>query len=227
VISSVSTTDIAYLLKQLGYKRTVTQYSSNSAYSVCSFLGRALTVNYNGNSTVITLMYKQEPGIVAENLTTTQVNALEAKNCNVFVAYNNNTSIIEQGKVASGDFIDTITGTDWMAVTIMTAVYNLLYTSPTKIPQTDAGSNLITTTIETVCSQGVANGLLAPGVWNSAGFGQLHQGDFLPKGFYVYAPPVASQTQADREARKSVPFQIAAKLAGAVHTVDITINISR
>lgn len=227
VLSAVSTSDIAYLLAQLRYKRSIPQYSSSNAYSVSSLLGRALTVDYNGNSTVIDLMYKQEPGIVAENLTATQVDALDDKHCNVFVGYNNNTAIIQPGDTSSGDPIDIITGTDWLAVTIMTALYNLLYTSPTKIPQTDAGTNLLVTTAKAVCSQAVTNGLLAPGVWNSAGFGTLKQGDFIPSGFYIYAPPVALQLQADREARKSVPIQIAAKLAGAVRTVDVSITVNR
>lgn len=226
-LSAGSTTDIAYLIDALRYKKTFTQYSSSNAYSVCSLLGRALTVDYNGNATVIDLMYKQEPGIVAESLTATQMNALIAKNCNVFVAYNNNTAIIQPGNAGSGDPIDIITGTDWLAVTIMTALYNLLYTSPTKIPQTDAGTNLLVTTAKAVCSQAVTNGLLAPGVWNSAGFGTLKQGDLVASGFYIYAPPVALQLQADREARKSVPIQIAAKLAGAVRTVDVSITVNR
>lgn len=227
VLSSVSTSDIAYQMDALGYKRTMVQYSSNNEYAVASLFGKALSVDYNGNNTVITLMYKQEPGIVAETLTSTQLSALEGKNCNVFVAYNNDTAIIEQGRMSSGNFIDELTGTDWLALTIQTALYNLLYTTTTKIPQTDAGMHLLVTTIEATCSQAVVNGLLAPGVWNSNGFGQLHSGDFLPKGFYVYAPPVASQTQADREARRSVPIQVAAKLAGAVHTVDVTVTVNR
>lgn len=227
VYSSVSTTDIAYLLDAAGYNRTVTQYSSSTPYSVCSLLGRILTTNYNANNSVITLMYKQEPGIVPEQLNVSQVNALEAKSCNVFVAYNNSTAIIEQGKVASGDFLDTIIGTDWLALNIQTDLYNLLYTSTTKIPQTDAGNNILATAIENRCSQGVANGLLAPGVWQSNGFGALNQNDYLAKGFYVYAPPISTQSAADRAARKSVAFQVAAKLAGAIHTVDVTINVNR
>jgi len=226
-LSAVSTTDIAYVLKQLGYKRTVTQYSSSNAYSVCSLLGRILTTNYNANNTVITLMYKQEPGIVPEYLNSTQITALEAKNANVFVAYNNNTAIIEKGVVANGDFLDIITGTDWLALSIQNEVFNLLYTANTKIPQTDSGTQLICTTVEAVCSQGVTNGLLAPGLWSSGGFGALNQGDYLPKGFYVYAAPVATQFAADRAARKSVPIQVAAKLAGAIHTVDILVNVNR
>ena len=227
VLVSSSTTDIAYQTKQLAYKRTVVQYSSSNAYAVCSLLGRILTVDYTGNNTVITLMYKQEPGIVPETVNSSQITNLEAKNCNIFVQYNNNTAIIEKGTVASGEFLDVITGTDWLALTIQNEVYNLLYQSPTKIPQTDSGHALIATQMSKVLSQSVANGLVAPGVWDSAGFGTLKQGDFLPTGYYVYAAPVSTQGTANRSARKSMPFQIAVKLAGAIHTVSITINVNR
>lgn len=227
VKSAVSTTDIAYLLDALGYRRTTVSYSSTNAYSVASLYGRALTVDYNGQNTVITLMYKQEPGIVAENLTDTEINAIEAKNANSFVSYQNDTAIIEPGVMSSGDYIDEVTGTDWLAVTIMTAIYNLLYTATTKIPQTDDGVHLLATTIESVCSQGVNNGLIAPGVWSSQGFGTLKSGDFMPKGFYVYAQPVATQNPADRAARKAPTIQVAVKLAGAVHKSDVIINVNR
>jgi len=170
-------------------------------------------------------MFKQEPGIVAEVLTPSQASALNANNYNYFAAFNNNTNIIVNGKVASGQFIDTIWGCDWLANEVQTNVYNLLYGS-LKIPQTDAGNNQIATAIEAACQQGVNNGLMAPGVWNAAGFGQLVQGQFLQKGYYVYQPPIAQQAQADRAARKSVPFQVAAKLAGAVHSVNVVINVN-
>jgi hypothetical protein len=227
VLVATDTTNIAYQLSQLLYKRTVTQYSSTSPYSVASLLGRILTVDFTANSSVITLMYKQEPGIVAETLTPSQVNALEAFNANVFVAYNNNTAIIEPGKVASGDFLDTIIGTDWLATTILADLYNLLYTSPTKVPQTDAGMHLLVTTIENRCVQGVNNGLIAAGTWNTAGFGSLKQGDYMEKGYYVFAPLLSSQNPTDRGARKSVPIQVAVKLAGAVHFVNVSITINR
>jgi hypothetical protein len=224
---STDTANIAYQLAQLKYKKTLVQYSSSSTFAACSLLGRAITTNFNGNNTVITLMFKQEPGIAAESINQTQANALAANKCNAFVNYNNGTSIIQNGVVCSGDFIDVITGTDWLAVDIQTNVYNLLYTSSTKIPQTDSGVHLIVTTIESRCSQAVTNGLLAPGVWSSGGFGLLNQGDFLQKGFYVYANPLSSQSTSDRAARKAPPIQIAAKLAGAVHSVDIQINVNR
>lgn len=227
VLTSTSTTDIAYLLSIMNLNRTIVHYSSTNVNAVASLAAKSLTINYNGNNTVIDDMYKQEPGIIAETINATQVTALEAKNCNVFLQYNNNTAIIEPGNNVSGVPIDIITGTDWLALTIQTAVYNLLYLTATKIPQTDAGNHTILTTIESVLSQAVTNGLLAPGVWTTGGFGAINQGDFLPKGFYVYAPPVASQLTADRSARKSVLFQIAAKLAGAIRTVSVMINVNR
>lgn len=226
VLTPGDSSSIASQLQAAKYTRTAVQYSLSSAYAVVSLLARILTTDYTGNNTVITLMYKQEPGIVAETLTTTQISALEAKNCNVFASYNNNTAIIEPGVSSSGDFIDSIIGALALGITIQTAIYNVLYTSTTKIPQTDAGTHLITSAIADVCAQFVADGLLAPGQWNSQGFGTLNQGDQMPNGFYIYAPPVSTQTEAVRATRVSVPIQIAAKLAGAVHTANVTITVN-
>lgn len=226
VPDSTHTDDIASLLSAAGYLRAFCQFSEN-AYAVASFFGRAFTVDFNANNTTITMMYKQEPGIAPEGLSTSQADTLQAKRCNVFVQYNNSTAIIEYGVMSGPAYFDEIHGLDWLRDQIQTDVYNLLYTSPTKIPQTDPGTHQITTAVEAACDAGVNNGLIAPGVWNSAGFGQLKQGDLLSKGYYVYAPPVATQAQANREARKSVPIQVAVKLAGAIHTVDITVLVNR
>lgn len=226
VLDSAVTNDIASQLKAANYRRTLTQYSANP-YAIASFFGRAFTVNFRGNNTTITLMYKQEPGVVAEDLTATQANTLISKRCNFFVKYNNNTAILQNGVMAGPYFFDEIHGTDWLRDQIQTNVYNVLYTSPTKVPQTDAGIHLLVTAVEAACAAAVNNGLLAPGKWNSGGFGQLQAGDFLPKGYYVYAPPVALQAPADRAARMSPPIQVAAKLAGAVHSVDVIVNVNR
>jgi hypothetical protein len=227
VLVSTNTTNVAYLLQQLGYSRSIVQYSSTSLYAVASLFAEALTVNYNGNNTAITLAYKQEPGVTAENLNQTQYAALTGFNANAFLAVNNATNILQPGVVSNGTYIDIMTGTDWLALAIQTAVYNLLYTTTTKVPQTDAGTNLILTTIESILSQAVTNGLLAPGTWYAGGFGQIVYGQYLPKGFYVYAPPISSQSEATRATRASVPIQIAAKLAGAIQSVSVAISVNQ
>lgn len=226
-LSSTSTTDLAAQLHALSYKRTFTQYSSSNAYAVTSIFGRAFTVNFQGSNTTLTIKFKIEPGVVAENLSSSQAQALASKKCNVFVAYNNDTSIIQEGTMVNGYFFDEVHGTDWLQNDVQTAVYNLLYTSPTKIPQTDAGVNQICATIAQRMDQAVRNGLVAPGVWNAPGFGSINQGDTLESGYYIYAPPVATQSQADREARKAPVIQCAIKLAGAIHFVNVIIDVNR
>lgn len=226
-LDSTVTTDLASRFKAAKFKYSFTQFSSKTPYAGVSLFGRLLTTNFNANNTTITLMWKQEPGIEAETLSTSQANALQAKNCNVFVNYSNDTAIVQNGVTPSGIFIDSVYNSIWFQNRIQTDVYNLLYQSPTKIPQTDAGNALIAAALESGCAAAVNNGYLGPGVWNSAGFGALKQGDTLSKGYYVYTPPIATQAQSDREARKSVPFQIAAKEAGAIHSVDILVNVNR
>lgn len=226
-LSSAVTSDLGSELKALNYNQSMTQYSSSSLYAIASLFGRAFSVNFQSNSSTITLMYKQEPGIVAENLTESQASVLKSKNINVFVAYVNGTMIIQYGVVASGEFIDTIQGVDWLQNAIQTEVYNLLYTSTTKIPQTDAGVNQLVNAISAACQQGVANGLIGPGTWNASGFGQLVQGQYLNTGYYIYATPLALQSEADRAARIAPPIQVAVKLAGAIQLVNIQLNVNQ
>lgn len=138
-VNTTSTTDLAYKLKTAKYSRTFVQYSTSSKYAALSAFGRAFTVNFNGSNTTITLKFKQEPGITYETLTTNQAAALDAKNCNVYVYYENDTAILQQGVMSSGDFFDERHGLDWLQNYVQTNLYNLLYTSTTKVPQTDAG----------------------------------------------------------------------------------------
>lgn len=226
VLSSTVDNDLASRLKALSRLRSFSQYSKNK-YAVCSAVGRAFTVNFNANRSTITLKFKQEPGVVAEGLKETQATALAKKNCNVFVNYDNDTAILQEGVMANGAFFDEVHGLDWLQNAIQTECYNLLYQSKTKIPQTDAGVNQIVTTIGKVLNEGVNNGLIAPGVWNADGFGQLDRGDYLPTGWYIYAQPVDDQPQSEREQRKAPPIQVAVKLAGAIHFVDVQIDVNR
>ncbi|MGA9607002.1 MAG: DUF3383 family protein [Rouxiella badensis] len=227
VLDSTSTTDIAAQMKAAAYGRTFGQYSSSSRYAAISAFGRAFTVDFTGSNTTITLKFKTEPGITYETLTEPQADALEAKNCNVYVLYNNDTAILEQGVMANGDFFDERHGLDWLQNAVQTADYNTLYTSTTKIPQTDAGTTTRMANIELELEQAVTNGLFAPGKWTGGPIGQLNTGDSLTKGYYIYADTVDNQSQADREKRKGVAIQVAGKLAGAVHYGSVAITVVR
>jgi hypothetical protein len=224
---ATSTTDLAYQLSQLSITKGALQYSSSSPYAIASLLGRVLTTDYTQNNSVITLMYKQEPGIAAEYLNRTQLSAMLAKNCNAVVAYQGGALIIQPGTTCStNQYIDAVIGLDNLAIDVQLAIFNLLYTSATKVPQTDAGMNQIVGAAEGVLLKYNADGLLGPGTWTQAGFGKLKSGDYLDKGYYVYCPPLSQQSQSDRSARLAGPVKIAVKMAGAIHSVNATIIVN-
>jgi hypothetical protein len=197
----------------------------------------AATVNFNASQSTITLAYKQAPGLTAAYLTETQFATLQGKGGNVNIAVDNGAVMIWPGQMSdskwlagtkiNGTWFDEIHNCDWFLNAVQTDVFNALYTTPTKIPQTDAGSNIIATVIAKTCHKTVNNGMAAPGVWTGPMIGTLETGDYMPTGWMVYYPPISTQSDADRATRVSVPFQVAIKLAGAVHSVDLAVTVNR
>ena len=227
VMDSADVANIAIDLEALAYKRTFLLYSGSNAYAAVSACAREFSVNFNANKSTITLMYKTMPGVTAEVITESQAQTLKARKCSVFVEYVNDTAIIQYAAMASGHFIDEIHGLAWLKDAVQNAVYNLLYQSKTKIPQTDAGQNQIVGVISGVLREAVNNGLIAAGQWNADGFGQLSRGDYLENGFYIFTQPMALQDQSIREQRIAPPIQVAIKLAGAIQECDIIIDVNR
>ena len=226
VLSAIVTNDLASRMKDGAYKHSFNQYSSN-AYAIASFFGRAFSVNFAANRSTITLMYKQEPGVTGEELTENEATVLKDKRCNVFVNYVNDTIIIQYGVMSGPAYFDEIHGLDWFQDAVQNACFNVLYQSKTKVPQTDAGVNQLTNAIAGVCEEAVNNGLVAPGIWNADGFGELEPGQYLKTGYYIFATPIALQSQSDRETRVAPPIQTAIKLAGAIQELDVIVDVNR
>jgi hypothetical protein len=227
-LNPTSTSDLPYLLQQSGFTRTCSQYSSSNPYAIFSFFGRNATINYaNGNNVAITMKFQSEPGTTPELLTETQAAALNAKNCNVFVTYQNGLSIVQQGVMASGLFFDVRQGVDWLQNQAQSDLFNAFVQAGSKIPQTDQGMNVLTTTLAGTLARGVNNGLIAPGTWNTAGFGALSEGQYLSSGYYIYTPPMSSQSEATRVTRVAPLMQAAVKWAGAIHFADVAISVNQ
>jgi hypothetical protein len=225
-VTTPDTSSIGYFTKLAGYRRTAVQYSTTNPFAIFSMFAYACTVDFTGSNTAITLMWKQEPGVDPEFLGSSQADQLNFNNYNYNAEFNNGIAIIVNGITSSGFYIDVVWGCDWFANNIQVNLFNLLLDTP-KIPQTDAGVHLLVTTTESSCIQGVTNGLLAPGLWTGPPFGALKTNQQLTKGWYVYAPPVATQPPAIRVTRVSPLIQVAAKLAGAVQTVDVLVNVNQ
>jgi hypothetical protein len=227
VLDPLSVDDLASQLNLFGYNKTAVQYSTTNPYAICSFLARILVTRWRGQNTTITLMYKRQPGVRPENISNHQADVLQDKHCNVYTGVANGANIIQYGTAASGEFVDTMVGADALALDIQNSLFNTLYTTNTKVPQTDFGMGILTTAVDAVCALYVRNGYLGPGVWNAPGFGPLEQGDLMALGYFIYAPSVGDQDLADRAARIAPLIQVAAKTAGAIHTTDVLIYVNQ
>ncbi|PWT77526.1 MAG: hypothetical protein C5B60_02515 [Chloroflexi bacterium] len=221
-----TTDDIGYILSSYGYHKTAVQFSRTTGYAIMSYLARILTTRWAGSNTTITQKFKQQPGVVPENISTQQANVLDRKRVNVFTTYSNGARMVQEGRSSSGEFTDVIIGSDALALEIQGRLFNVLYQAP-KVPQTDAGMQLLVNGAAAACSMYAANGHLASGTWNAMGFGNLSYGDPVPDGFYIYVPSMLTQDQAERQRRRAPLMQVAAKIAGAVHFADVLVWVNQ
>lgn len=226
VQDSAQTNDIATFAKSNLYRRSFGIWDDNDAYAVVSAMARAFVVNFNEQNSTLTLKFKTLPGNTPVSITESQRLALTGKNINYY-SYFGDSAMLAEGVMGSGTFFDEVHGLDWLQNAIETNVFGYLYTRTTKVVQTDKGVASIVQQVEKALQQGVNNGLLAAGTWNGMDLGEVKSGDFLPKGFYTYAQPVADQNLSDRQARKAPPIQVIAKGAGAIHFVDISVTFER
>lgn len=199
----------------------------NSRIFAAAYLSRALAVNYSGQNTTLTMNLKTLAGITADtNISETILSQCATAGVDCYPSVEGLAKVMSYRH--AGLYFDQITNQIWLVNTVQREVFNVLATTSTKIPQTDAGLEIITKAIRQVCNYGVRNGFIAPGTWNSNDtFGDLD--DFYRNitefGYYIYHQPVSEQLQSEREARKAPVFQIAAKEAGAVHSANILIYI--
>lgn len=227
VLDGASTTDIASTLQASAYTHTFLQYSSTHDYAAASAMARALQVDFNGTNTTITLMFKQEPGVVPENLTSTQYGVLDTKKVNYLATVSNGFIQIFNGVTPSGRFFDEIMNLDWFTSDAQNELFTAMATPATKVPQTDKGAQRLVAAISNTCEKANKNGFIGQGTWANDGFGTLENGDILTKGYYVYIDPVASQSSADRSNRIAPPLTVALIGAGAFHGLNVTVNFQR
>lgn len=221
-----STSNLALSLNALGYSRTFGVYDNDDLYPAVSVFGRAFTVNFNNENSTITLKFKQLPGVTPVVITETQRVTLTERHMNYYAVFGD-SAMLAEGTMINGRFFDEIHGLDWLLNAIETNVFGYMLTAKTKIPQTDPGVARLVQQAENACAEAVRNGLLAPGQYNGEPLGAIDTGDFLSKGYYLFAQPISEQNQSDREARKAPPIQGILKGAGALHFADIELTFER
>lgn len=202
VCDSTSTTDLFYELKALGYERTAGTYTGTPAnYIGSAWQGKCLPKDPGSQ----TWAYKQLTGVVADDLTSAQVNAIIGKNGNVYTTIGG-VDCTRYGKVFSGEYVDVVRGIDWLRARLQEAVFSLLVNTD-KVPMSDVGISMVAGAVSSVLAAAESAGVLISG------------------SSEITVPKYADLTEAQKLARE-LPVSFTAKLEGAIHFVSITGSVS-
>ncbi len=158
-----------------------------------------------------TWAYKTLSGIEAEPFTATEMRALEEAGLNYYVPCAGK-NITLPGKTVSGEWIDVIRFRDWLQNDMQTRIYNLLIVNP-KVPFTSGGIALVENQMRASLMQGQRQGGVAPTEF-------AEDGTEIP-GYTVTVPVTVNLTDADKAARKLKGCKFTARLAGAIHLVEV------
>ena len=209
VKNSEMTTDTGSQLKAKNYYRTFWFYHSvENEYPEVAVMARCFAIDPGGETWAL----KKLAGITVDPLTETEFNAITGKNGNTFELFRN-VSVTQNGKVAAGEWIDIIRFRDWLEEEIKTNVFNLLINRD-KVPYTDAGIAAIESRIREALELGQSRGGIAPTEYDEDGNQNLG---------YTISVPLAANISANTKAnRELTDVTFTARLAGAIHVVDIT-----
>ena len=163
-----------------------------------------------------TWVHKQLATVLPSKLKTAQSKALEKEQLNymITVASRNITMF---GQTCAGEWIDLIRFRDWLKNDMQVRVVNLMVTRK-KIPYTDGGIALVQNQMIASLKAGVVAGGIAPDEYDEDGN--------LNPAFVTSVPLAASLTPTERASRilRHVSFQ--ARIAGAIHMVEIAGNLT-
>lgn len=218
-------------LSGLEYERTMGTWSKVNDYKGVSAAARFSSVNFDARNSVITMNLKDLPGTTADDLTAPEVQTLKGLRSNIYI---NRDGIpgYEEGYTFDPDvWSDVRYWLDWFINAVRVYTYNALKTTPTKVPQTEDGMNVIKEAITLVCEQGKANGGIAGGLLSPVlaadvrtVTGNASFDGTLADGYLVFSPPISTLSQNDRNQRKTVPTYVWLKGSGAIHNLDIIIK---
>lgn len=201
--SSLVSTDPGARLQEQGFDRTVIIYTADaSQYPECGIVG--LQGPKDPGST--TWKFKTVTGVSAANLTPTQSMVLKGTKYDYGKGYNTYEEkggrvIFAEGRTASGEFIDVIRFSDWLAARMVERTFLTLVNSE-KIPYTPSGFAVIEGRMREVLNEGVAVGGLF--------------------SYTVTVPNPRTNDPNSRANRVATGFKFRGVLAGAVHAVEIS-----
>ncbi len=154
---------------------------------------------------------KELATVMPSALDTAQKKELEENNTGRFLRYGG-CNITIGGNMLSGEWIDVIRFRDWIKNEMQIRVFNVIKVNR-KVPFTDAGIGMIEGQMIATLKKGQEVGGIADTEYDD-------DGNPTP-GFTVTVPRALSFTEAERKSRKLTGCKYTARLAGAIHAVEI------
>lgn len=210
------TTDVASDLQDLEYDFTGVWYSGKDnldgkGIALFATLGAAF------NPGEETFAHKGLTATLAEDSTTlltSEIAALEAKNCNFYAPYLG-LATTWPGKVASGEWIDTTRGLAWLESEMQASVFETIRGAEGKVPFTNLGIDFAVNPVKAVLARATED--------PSTGKKALLASSPAPA---VTFPDVSAVTTANKALRKLPDIKWTATLAGAIHETEIRGTVS-
>jgi len=200
------TVDSVEEVVEMAYYRTFVCVSANENMHV-AIMAKCMS-NRAGSET---WAYKSLAGMKADEFTSAEIAALKQVNANYYVKCAGRDITLD-GKSTKGEWIDVIRFVDWLEAQIQTNIYSA-YVSNVKIPYTNAGIAIIENQIKAALNEGQERGGIAADEYDSEGK--------LVSGYEVSVPNVFDVPAADKANRTLKNVSFTARLAGAIHVVEI------
>ena len=220
--STSSTTDLGYLLKELGLDRSMVIYEPETSEGVVKYVSAAVlsayaTVSFTSARPSITMADKSLNGVTALDLTDARYAALQSKNYNFYTKTTDiETNMFIDTRMASGQFFDTIQAADWLAYDMKYKLVNLVQNRD-KIPFTEDGLAMIKQTISETCVEALNAGII--------GSGYDQDSVFIENGYKIDMPDLIDIPKADKAKRILRDVKVTFLLAGAVQVINVLNDI--
>ncbi len=209
---SIQSKELPLKLSRTDYLRTFAIYvESAEEYAHVAWLTECFS--YAPGSE--TWAYKMLSGITPAELTTREMGRFDEANVNYYTSCANK-DITLQGKVLGGEWIDVIRFRDWLKNEMQIRIFSLFVQYP-KVPYLDSGITLVENQMRATLQAGQEAGGIAETEFNEDGE--------PVEGFTVKVPKASSLSVAQRASRKLTGCSYTARLAGAIHAVEIKGNL--
>lgn len=191
-------------------RRTAVIYTESLEHAAAAWIG-AVGPWY---PQAVTWKFKMPVGVTVPELKASEITALENGHIN-FVTNEYKKNYIKNGCCTDGEWIDSILGGDWIAITMREKLYDIFMNNPI-IPYTDTGFATISAGVFETLDEAAEHGIIAVNAETGAGI------------YNVTVPKRSSATDEQAALRQMPDIPWEAQLAGAVHGTKVkgTLKVS-